>query len=281
MPSMNRLALLFDIDGTLTPPRQPLRPAMAAALGRLNVPFHVAAGSDLPLVKPQFLDPLAESGFRGEFEAFLSNGAAHYRCRYAAELAIVKQSEFEMRRHLGNESFERMLREVEEVLDSADYRLPPPLQVIGSRLVDRRGMLNVTPIGRPADTISPAAQINREHFARFDRETGYRRRMLATFHERLGWLAQSGRLRMMLGGETSFDFVIEDMDKTNAVRGLLAMGLDRVVFLGDALFPGGNDSVIGDLVDRWQAQGDRRLEAVPVDGWEDTLRILGERGWLG
>jgi len=273
-------ALLLDIDGTLTPPRQPLRPEMAAALRRLTVPFHVAAGSDLPLVEPQFLAPLWELGFRGEFEAFVSNGAAHYRCRYAAELVIEKQSEFEMRRHLGDEDFRRMLRLVEELLDSAAYRLPPPLAIIGRRLVDRGGMLNVTPIGRPAGEISPAARRNRELFAAFDRETGYRRRLLADFHRHLGWLAQGKRLRMMLGGETSFDFVIEDMDKTNAVRSLLAMGVGKVVFLGDALFPGGNDSVISDLLARWQQAGDHRLEVVAVESWEHTMRAFRERGWM-
>jgi hydroxymethylpyrimidine pyrophosphatase-like HAD family hydrolase len=274
------LALLLDIDGTLTPPRQRLLPAMAAALRGLRVPFHVAAGSDLPLVGPQFLEPLWEAGFRGGFEAFVSNGAAHYRCDYAHELMITKQSEFDLRRHFGDEDFGRLLAAVEEVLDSPGFALTPPLAVIGERLVNRGGMLNVTPIGRPAGELSEEARRNREIFAGFDRASRYRRRMLEVFQERLAWAVEDRALRMMLGGETSFDFVVGEMDKTNAVRSLLAMGVERVVFIGDALFAGGNDEVIADYIAAWPGQEPCPVEAVPVASWEETVQLFRDRGWL-
>lgn len=274
-------ALLFDIDGTLTPPRQDLRREMADALGRLNVAFHVAAGSDLPLVEPQFLRPLWELGFRGGFEAFVSNGAAHYRCDYGATLAIVQRSEFDLRRHLGDEDFTRLLAGIQRVLQSEDFALPPPLTVLGARIVDRRGMLNVTPIGRPPGALDAAARRNREAFALFDRETGYRRRMHLRLRQELGAIAGRHRLQILLGGETSFDLVIEDMDKTAAVRGVLALGHSPVFFLGDALWEGGNDAVVRDLETRWQREGACPLEAIQVDGWEHTIEVLRTRGWLG
>ncbi len=274
------LAVLLDIDGTLTPPRQRLLPPMAAALRGLRVPFHVAAGSDLALVRPQFLDPLWEAGYRGGFEAFVSNGAAHYRCDYGPTLAIAKRSEFDLRRHFGDEAFARLLAAVEEVLDSADFALAPPIEVIGERLVNRGGMLNVTPIGRPRGELSAAARRNREHFAGFDRDRRYRRRMLEVFQERLAWAVEEKALRMMLGGETSFDFVVDRMDKTNAVRSLLAMGIERVVFVGDALFEGGNDEVIAGYIAAWRGEGACPLEAVAVAGWEETIQVFRDRGWL-
>lgn len=274
------LALLFDIDGTLTPPRRRLLPEMAAALGRLTVPFHVAAGSDLPLVQPQFLEPLWEYGFRGDFEAFLSNGSAHYRCEYRREPSLVKIEEFNFRRHFGDEDYAELLETTEAILDDAAFRLPPPLRVLGERLVDRSSMLNVTPIGRPRGELDGAAIENRERFAEFDRETGYRRKMLEVFEARLGQLQAEHELLIMLGGETSFDFVVAGMDKTNAVRGLFAEGYERLVFVGDALFEGGNDSVISDYIAAWDGRGECPLEAIQVDGWEDTLRALEARGWL-
>jgi len=45
-----RSAVVFDVDNTLTPPRRPLEPEMAAALQHLSVPFFVCAGSDLRLI---------------------------------------------------------------------------------------------------------------------------------------------------------------------------------------------------------------------------------------
>jgi phosphomannomutase len=274
------LALLLDIDGTLTPPRQGLRREMAAALGRLSVPFHVAAGSDLPLVEPQFLAPLWDFGFRGGFEAFVSNGAAHYRCDYGERLAIVKRSEFDLRRHLGDSDFARLFATLESILGREEFQLPAPLAVIGQRIVDRHGMVNVTPIGRPPGALGAAAQRNREGFAAFDRETGYRRRMLLCLRRELDWLCRGKQLQILLGGETSFDLVIEGMDKTNAVRGVLALGVDKVVFLGDALWEGGNDAVISDLIARWRQEPACPLEAVQVEGWEHTIEVFRARGWL-
>ncbi len=274
------LALVFDIDGTLTPPRKRLLPEMATALSRLTVPFHVAAGSDLPLVSPQFLEPLWELGFRGDFEAFLNNGAAHFRCRYRAEPSVEKLDELDFQHHFGAAAYARLLTTVEEVLDDDAFRLEAPLRVIGERLVDRSSMLNVVPIGRPRGDLSGEALKNRELFARFDGETGYRRRMFEVLQTRLaGFLAEKGLL-IMLGGETSFDFVVAGMDKTNAVRTLLASGIERLVFLGDALFEGGNDSVISDYVADWQEDRACPVEAIPVDGWEDTISVLKRRGWL-
>jgi hypothetical protein len=274
------LALLLDIDGTLTPPRQTLRHEMADALGRLTVPFHVAAGSDLALVEPQFLAPLWEFGFRGGFEAFVSNGAAHYRCDYGTQLAIVKRGEFDLRRHLGDADLARLFATLESILAGEEFQLPAPLAVIGTRIVDRHGMVNVTPIGRPPGALDAAARRNREAFAVFDRETGYRRRMLLSLRRELDWLCRGKRLQILLGGETSFDLVIEGMDKTAAVRGLLALGVDKVVFLGDALWEGGNDAVISDLIARWRQDGACPLEAVQVEGWEHTIQIFRARGWL-
>ncbi len=273
------LALVFDIDGTLTPPRQRLRPEMATALKGLKVPFHVAAGSDLPLVGPQFLEPLWELGFRGDFDAFLSNGAAHFRCRYGRELSIDRVEEFHFRGHFGDRDYAHLLATVEEVLDDEAFRLDPPLSVIGERLVDRSSMLNVTPIGRPRGELSPEARRNRELFARFDQETGYRRRMREVFHQRLPRLLSKGLL-IMIGGETSFDFMVEGMDKTNALRTLLANGIERLVFLGDALFEGGNDSVVSDFIADWQGDGECPVEAIEVRGPEDALRVFERRDWL-
>jgi len=45
---------LFDIDNTITPPRQPITKQMVDILDRLSVPFSVAAGSHLSLLEKQF-----------------------------------------------------------------------------------------------------------------------------------------------------------------------------------------------------------------------------------
>ena len=275
------LALLMDIDGTLTPPRRALLPEMAEVLKRLTVPFHVAAGSDILLVEPQLLRPLWDYGFRKDFDAFVSNGATQYHCPYSQGYQLLLTSEFDFREHLGGAGSQLLVDVLEEVLVSSEFCLPPSVRVIGDRITHRGSMVNFSPIGRPKGELTEDSRQNRAAFARFDKETGYRRRILTHLNSRLTDLISGKKLRILLGGETSFDIVIDGKDKTNAVRSLLEGGVREVVFLGDALFEGGNDSVISDSIRRWSGPGQCPLTAIQVESWEDTCRILAERGWLG
>lgn len=272
--------VLADIDGTLTPPRKALPREMAETLNDLIVPFHVAAGSDLPLVEPQFLRPLWKFGFRRDFDAFLSNGAAYYRCLYTQGYVIEKVEELDFRHYLGKTSYGLLLEILGEILQQPEFHLPSPLAVIGERIIDRGSMLNLSPIGRPRGQLAEEAQENRRRFRAYDEETGYRLRMFAVLQQRLASLTREKQLRIMLGGETSFDLVVEGKDKTNAVRKLLQSGVRKVVFVGDALFPGGNDSVIREFIQQWSGEGPCPLEAVPVEGWHHTMQVFHERKWL-
>ena len=274
------LVLLTDIDGTLTPPRRPLLPEMAEALKQLTVPFHVAAGSDLALVEPQFLRPLWDFGFRRDIEAFVNNGATHCHCPYSQRFAIEKVSEFDFRGHLGTEGFGCLMQALENVLRSEEFALPDTVRVIGDRIINRGSMLNFSPIGRPKGELTDVTLRNRHQFAQFDQASQYRRRILAHLNDQLSLLVREKRLRIMLGGETSFDLVIEGKDKTNAVSTLLRMGCKQVVFLGDALFEGGNDSVITDFIKNWNGPEACPVRAIQVSGWGDTLRIFHDQQWI-
>lgn len=276
-----KTVLLFDIDGTLTPPRRGLPEAMAQALDQLNVPFHVAAGSDLALVEPQFLKPLWESGFRRDFEAFVNNGAAHYACNFSQGYSLDPVTSFDFKQHLGEEDFKLLLDEIQAVLKHPDYALDPPIDVIGRQLKDRGSMVNFTPIGRPdGHALSDEAIANREAFVEFDRSTDFRRRVVDRLSSRLSRLIEEKNLRIMLGGETSFDIVIKGRDKTFPVRKLMERGCERIVFIGDALFPGGNDSVILDFIREWKDSTPCPLEAIRVGGWEETLKHFKDNGWI-
>ncbi len=273
------LALLFDVDGTLTPPRSDLEERMADALVSLTVPFHVAAGSNIELVDHQFLEPLWRFGFRGTFDAFLSNGAARYHCDFSERCDARLVESFDFASHLGAADYEELVSVLRETLTRGEFALPPSQKVVGDQIVNRTAMLNFAPPGRPEGRLSPEAQEARKQFIEFDRSTGYRARVLEHLKQRLGGLIETKKLGIMLGGQTSFDLVIEGQDKTNAVRTLLKEKVKHLVFVGDALFPGGNDSPIADFVASWRGPGPCPVEAVPVEGVDDTLRLLRTRGW--
>jgi phosphomannomutase len=274
-----KTALILDIDNTLTPPRLPLTEPMAHILDQLLVPFHVAAGSHLELLRPQFFEPLYRFGFRKHFDAFISLGGVHYRCDYSTEMGLEVVSSFDIREHLGEEDYGRLVRVLEETLARPEFRLPAPVRVIGETITCRGPMVNFCPAGRARDE-TPEYRANRDAFVSFDTAEGYRQRVMERLMTELAPLVERRELRIVLGGQTSFDISIEGRDKTYAVRRLLADGFDRLVFMGDALFEGGNDAPIRHFVERWRGEGPCPVEAVQVEDWRDTVRQMLARGFL-
>jgi phosphomannomutase len=274
-------ALVMDIDGTLTPPRELLKKEMADALSKLSVPFYLAAGSDLPLVKSQFLDPLEKFGFRGRIEAFLNNGAAEYRCDYARAYSISMVKKFDIRKHLGNRYYAELVSVLTETLHKKEFTLPSTVKVSGEQIIDRGSMVNFAPFGRPVRTRLTAGDLaNRKRFVAFDRARGYRAGVMTFLQSELSGMIREKGLRIMYGGQTSFDIVIKGMDKTNPVRILLDRGYKRIVFIGDALFDGGNDSVIMDFIGEWKGSAPCPVVAIKVENWQNTIDQFRSNCWL-
>ena len=270
--------LLFDIDGTLTAPRKDLEPKMATVLSELSIPFHVAAGSDKKLLDHQFFEPLWQYGYRGSFEAFISNGADHYRCSFEHGVDVRLIDAFDFATHVGQAAYDGLVALLTDALESDAFRLPASIPVVGDRVINRGPMINLAPAGRPSGRLSEDARASREAFVAFDTERGYREQLLEHLRREVG-AREIPDLVVMLGGQTSFDIVIAGKDKGGAALSLVERGISPVVFVGDALFPGGNDAPILDVIEQW-SDGPCPVEAIRVDGFEDTIELLRSRGWI-
>ncbi len=268
-----KTALAIDIDNTLTPPRQPITREMVEVLCRLRVPFYVAAGSHIALLKKQFFIPLYDFGFRKQFDAFVSNGAVRYHCDYSSEMSIRMVSEFNIRNYLGEDRYTFLLKVLNKTLNMKEFSLPDSLTIRDNRIVDRVSMINLCPIGR-MEQEAPDARRNRENFVDFDKNNKYRERILEHLYKELSSLVREKRLHITLGGQTSFDIGITGEDKTKPVRMLLEEGFQRVVFIGDALFEGGNDAAINEYIRTWPLNSVCPVEAVQVNSWLETMDIL-------
>jgi hydroxymethylpyrimidine pyrophosphatase-like HAD family hydrolase len=278
--SMARTAAVFDVDNTLTPPRQLLHEEVAAAMGRLTVPFALAAGSNLEIVFDQFLKPLHGFGYRGSFDAFLCNGATRYHCECAGEVDVKVVDDFSIGEALGP-ALHAVLQVLEQSLSRPEFQLPPGLSVIGERIIDRKSMINLAPIGRPrSSALSDEARRNRDAFVEFDTQTGYRKRYLDYLRSELAPISGDKNLVVTYGGQTSFDIVIRGRDKTFPVRMLLEAGFSEVFYFGDALFEGGNDAAVLTMIEEWTGSSPCPVKAVQVDGPDDTLRHLRALGLL-
>ncbi len=274
-----KTALALDIDNTLTPPRQPLNKTMTKVLQRLRVPFYVAAGSHYSLLEGQFFKPLYDFGFRKQFDAFVSNGALQYHCDYAKKMSIGLVSEFNIRECLGETNYNHMIKILTETLEMEKYKLPSTLKVLDGRIVDRISMINLCPIGRMKKE-NATAKRNRRSFVNFDRSTGYRKKIMRHLNEALSSLIIKNQLHITLGGQTSFDIGIIGEDKTKPVRTLLKKGFDRVVFIGDALFEGGNDAAINEYIKTWPEGKGCPVEAVQISSWRETIDVLHKLKFL-
>jgi len=273
-------AILFDIDSTLTPPRQPIKKEMVEVLIRLSVPFHVAAGSHIALVQDQFLTPLYDFGYRGQFEAFLSNGAIHYSCDYSRGTSVKIVSKFNLREYLGESDYGLIISTLKRVLRLEKFKLGDDLQVMGQRITDRGSMINFCPIGRV--TVEDAeVSNNRGNFVNYDRTHGYRKMVVDYLNHELARLVNTRQLSIALGGQTSFDIGVSMHDKSTALRTLLKSGsISHIVFVGDALFRGGNDEPVLFFIENWDSAEPCPVEAVQVESWKDTINILHARGFV-
>src|SRR5258708_2059637 len=138
---------------------------------------------------------------------------------------------------LGGSGLEAMMKIGQEALALPEFRVTALMRVIGDTIIERGAMVNVAPIGRPNKKLDDDDHKNRDLFHEYDLRTGYRRRFMAHLTRELSEMAASG-LFISLGGETSFDLVIEGNDKSFPLQTLLDEGFDRVWYIGDALFPG-------------------------------------------
>lgn len=274
-----KMAVLLDIDNTLTPPRQQLTGQMAEILKRLCIPFHVAAGSDMALLKEQFFEPLYIFGFREQFDAFLSNGATHYRCDFSKEMFIEMVSEFSIRDHLGEVNYNSLINVLKETLELEEFQIRFPLKVIGERITYRGSMINFCPIGR-VNKESAEALNNRSNFVEFDHTYRYRERLIDHLKHELSSLIDQQQLTITLGGQTSFDIGIANQDKANAVRTLLSTGIEKLVFIGDALYEGGNDAPLRKFVEGWHSINPCPLETIQVSSWRETAQKFQELGFI-
>jgi phosphomannomutase len=272
---MTKPVLLFDIDNTLTPPRRPLNAEMAEVLKSLEFQFHVAAGSHYGILESQFFRPLFDFGFKGKFQAFISNGARHCEFDYSDGFSMSIISDFDFRAHLGVENYQYLLDVLIRAEQSPEFRIEPPLRIVGDTIGLRGSMINFVPIGRKqGERDDEDYREARDMFVAFDNSTGYRRRLLQHLNTELARLIETRDLTITLGGETSFDLSIKNKDKSNAVWTLLEMGVERIIFLGDALFENGNDATIKRVVDTWPSDSPCPLETIQVNGWQNTIDVL-------
>jgi phosphomannomutase len=214
----------FDLDGTLAESKQAIEAPMAGLLGQLLKVAHVAiiSGGDWPQFEKQVVARLPEDAATERLFIMPTTGTKLYRYqgdRWSAVYADL---------------FEPALRDriVAALADAAKAVGLDSAQTWGDQIEDRGSQITFSALGQQA----PAAEK-----AGWDPDIAKRKAMQAILRAALP------ELSINIGGTTSIDVTRAGVDKASGLRRLseeTGIATSDMLFMGDAMYPGGNDEPV-------------------------------------
>jgi len=237
----NNTIVLFDVDGTLTKPRNAITSDMKELLKELRkkVTVGVVGGSDFKKIQEQLGDHM-----ENEFDyVFSENGLVAYENGTQFHCQSLKNT-------LGEDKLKKFINFTLSYLANLDIPVKR-----GTFIEFRNGMLNVSPIGRNC------TQEERDEFYRFDKEHKIRAKMVEELKKKF----PEDKLRYSIGGQISFDVFPEGWDKTYCLQFLERF--QNVFFYGDKTEEGEND---------YEIYVHKRVKGTSVKGPEFTKNFILE-----
>jgi phosphomannomutase len=213
--------IAFDLDGTLALSKQPLEADMAEALADLLTVAHVAviSGGDWPQFDKQVASRLPARADRSRLWLMPTTGTKLYT-HGADGWSAVYAELFDAAQKA------KILAAFDAALAATGF---VPEQTWGERIEDRGSQITFSALGQQAPIHAKES---------WDSDFAKRKLIQADLRQRLPGLS------INMGGATSIDITREGVDKAYGLRKLRdasGIALDAMMFIGDAIFPGGND----------------------------------------
>jgi HAD superfamily hydrolase (TIGR01484 family) len=211
----------FDLDGTLAVSKQPLLPSMGEALADLLSVAHVAiiSGGDWPQFEKQVASRLPPRADLSKLWLMPTTGTKLYTYREGQWSAVYADLFSDVQK--------------KEILEAFDASLAAtgftPEETWGERIEDRGSQITFSALGQEAPILEKS---------RWDPEFAKRKVIQQDLYQRLPELA------INMGGTTSIDITKKGVDKGYGLKRLSkesGIDLGEMMFIGDAIFPGGND----------------------------------------
>ena len=233
--------VLFDMDGTLTPPREKFDKALFPLLRELSTyaEIGVVTGSDINYVRDQMSPLIRFSELRFKTHLLPCNGTKHYYPPQSPSEEYRLIHEKNMREYLGDACFRQLMMILSSAQETMCYTKIP---LTGHFISYRGSMVNWCPIGRNAN------KDQRKDFIEIDKSIfpSLRKREIDKLNYKIN-LRCRNKVTIKLGGETSFDIYPDGWDKTYALRHFPE---HTCWFVGDRCNEGGNDKEIYDHLSR-------------------------------
>lgn len=224
--------VLFDMDGTLTPPRKKMDWDVIdelTDLQRAGFEIGILTGSDIDYVEQQ-CDLIFDLSPVDPFEVHYlpCNGTKYYKLTKSGFDAVYEKN---MRQELQEDDWRRLMQLLTS-LQSSITRVHRNIPMTGNFISYRGSTVNWCPIGRSAD------ESDRAEWVLWDRRQRIRENWLTIARQGLN-NADLEHIIIKLGGDTSFDIYPEGWDKTFAFKNF--KDYDKIYFVGDRCGKNGND----------------------------------------
>lgn len=239
-----KLLVAFDLDGTLAESKQALKPDMAEAFADLLTVAHVAviSGGDWPQFEKQVASQLPARADLSRLWLMPTTGTKLYTHRDGAWSPVYAEL-------FSDEEKAKIIDSFNASLDATGFQ---PEQLWGERIEDRGSQITFSALGQQAPIHAKET---------WDPDFAKRKIIQADLRQRLPGLA------INMGGATSIDITREGVDKGYGLKKLRdesGIALEKMLFIGDAIFPGGNDYPAKEI----------GLDTVRVRDPQDTLGVI-------
>jgi phosphomannomutase len=212
--------VVFDLDGTLAESKSALDDEMAGILDRLLVVTKVAviSGGNWPQFQKQVVSHLAADDRLKNLSLLPTCGTQFYRYGDGWE-----------RLYAENFTPEQRSKIVDSLKAAVSQSGTKAEKTWGEPIEDRGSQITFSGLGQEA----PLAEK-----VKWDPDFAKRKRIKAILDESIP------EFSVRLGGSTSIDVTKPGIDKAYGIgklRDILGIKIEEMIFIGDALFPGGND----------------------------------------
>jgi len=240
--------IIFDLDGTLNTSKMPLDKEMAGLLCKLLTKTKIAiiSGASFTQFEKQFLKSLNCSNDNlGRLFIMPTSGGSLYQ--YGKSGWIEAYNEL-----LSEEEVRKIHNALGLVIADAD--IAPPSDTYGELIEDRGGQVTYSALGQEAPI---------ELKEKWDPDHSKREKMVKML------VSYIPEFEVRIGGTTSIDVTKKGIDKAYGIektKKYLNIAKEKILFIGDALFPGGNDYPVKRV----------GVKTIQVSGPEETKKIIKE-----
>ncbi|MGC2604737.1 MAG: HAD-IIB family hydrolase, partial [Silvibacterium sp.] len=212
--------IVFDLDGTLAKSKSSLDAEMSTLLHDLLGVAKVAviSGGDWPQFEKQLLSHLPHDEDLANLSVLPTCGTKFFR--YSGDWKKIYSEDFTA------DEKKKIIDSLDKAFQVAGFKVE---KVWGKVIEDRGSQITLSALGQQA----PLAEK-----IKWDPDFAKRKKIKAILDPLIPGFS------VRLGGATSIDVTKPGIDKAYGIRKLrdiLSIAIEEMIFIGDALFPGGND----------------------------------------